>query len=154
MFKLKNLMFCFWFCCLCFCSYYSFVVSFSGLELIILDFNFDFLSSCFFISSNVLECLVHVPYSLAGVLYFILGYKLSDLSLYIYSYHIYSGNKNWYKFFRDRELVQKKQNSNDWKIYLESLKRQVFMKSEFFEYFVLFIFFITVLLMAFYLQEV
>lgn len=53
---------------------------------------------------------------------FIIFRYFCEFSLYIFSYHIYTGKKNWYKFFREREKIHKKEDSNAYKEYLKQIK--------------------------------
>ena len=68
--------------------------------------------------------LINNTYSVLGVLCLLASWFLSDLSLYLYSYKIYFGKYNWYKFFKEREKQQQKQNNLDWKEYCNSLKNK------------------------------
>ena len=61
-------------------------------------------------------------YGFIGALCLITSFNLIEIPLYIFSYKIYTGKYNWYKFFRDREKQQKLQNNIDWKQYLKDLK--------------------------------
>lgn len=58
-----------------------------------------------------------------GVLCFMLLRLFSNFELYLFSYHVYTGKHNWYKFFNEREKAQKKENSFAYKEYLKSLKK-------------------------------
>ena len=56
-----------------------------------------------FISMNSIcqgfELVITNTYSIIGAIFLISGYFMIDLSLYIYSYKVYTGKYNWYKFF-------------------------------------------------------
>lgn len=63
-------------------------------------------------------------YGLIGVLAFLISFRLCEIPLYIFSYKIYTGKYNWYKFFRDREKQQKLQNNIEWKQYLKDINNK------------------------------
>ena len=80
-----------------------------------------YLVSKTFFESN----LVFYEYTaLFSLFFFILFRALASFELYILSYHIYTGKRNWYKFFREREKMHKKEDSNSYKEYLNSQKSE------------------------------
>lgn len=116
----KYFIWCSWLTVNLFVCYYSFLYLTFALELIYFD-----IYGCYwlgFIADKFFFLNLEIPYSLCAVGFFLISRLLSDFSLYIYSYKLYFGKKNWYKFFREREIRQKKQNSQDWKNYCKSLK--------------------------------
>ena len=57
--------------------------------------------------------------ALVGLL---ISYFSSRFALHIYSYYIYTGKNNWYKFFREREKEHKKEDKIAYEEYLKSQK--------------------------------
>lgn len=116
----KNFLWCSWLTVNLFVYYYSFIYLTYALELIYFDIYGQFwlgliADKSFFLNMEIL-------YSLCAVGFFLISRLFNEIGLYIYSYKLCFDKLNWYKFFREREKQQKKQNSQDWKNYLKSLK--------------------------------
>lgn len=117
----KYFIWCSWLTLYLLFSWYFCIFAVIGFDYLI----FDLTGSYYLNFLNELEISISIPCDLTLFSFAYLWFSslLYRLSLYIYSYHVYLGKRNWYKFFREREKQQNKQNSQDWKNYCKSLSR-------------------------------
>lgn len=91
-----------WFLLLIFISNVFIYCALNGIDAIIYDLCGI---SVFFDVARYVDAPRGMGVAGFGLLY--LCNYLNELSLYIWSYKIYTGKNNWYKFYRDREKQQK-----------------------------------------------
>lgn len=83
-----------------------------------------------FVSTFSLPC----SYTWVGIFTYYLWKIFSELSLYIFSYHIYCGSANRYKFFKEKEKIHKKEDSEEFKLLVKQEKEKRINKKAVFCY--------------------
>ena len=116
----KYFIWCFWLTLYLLFSWYFCIFAVVGFDYLF----FDLTGSYYLNFLNELNISISIPCDLTIFSFACLWISslFNRFSLHIYSYHVYLGRRNWYKFFNEREKQQKKKNSQDWKIYCKSLK--------------------------------
>jgi hypothetical protein len=108
-----------WIILYCFLCYVFISSALNGIDAIFYDICGG---SVFFDVSKYVDAPKGMGVAGVGLLF--LSSYINELSLYIWSYKIYTGKNNWYKFYRDREKQQKLQNKLDYQNYIKENKNR------------------------------
>lgn len=102
-----------------FFCYASTICAVASFDLICFEFTNQFIFLDYTIFSQL-----PMSFTLLGLFYYIFFKCFNWLTLYIYSYKVYRGKYNWFKFFREKQKIHDKEDREEYILLVKQEKEK------------------------------